>query len=163
MAKKSVKKNTKHMERRPVKTEVNIEKRPQTFRGRVVSVKLPQAVTVLVESKKTHPLYGKSYKRSRKFLAAVDQELVLGDLVEIVQCAPISKRKRFKVTKVLGRDIEAVVTEQLKEEAAEAIAEVLPEEKDGEEGQEVSIKSEEEVKMEEPKKKSRAKKGEKAS
>lgn len=132
-------------------------KKPQIFRGRIVSAKVPQTVSVLVESVKTHPLYGKSFKRSKKFLAATDKSLVLGDLVEIVQCAPISKRKRFKVTQVFGRDIEAVVTEKLKEEAAEAIAEVMPEEKE----EEVEPIKAEEEKTEAPKKKIRVKKEEK--
>jgi hypothetical protein len=52
----------------------------------------------------------------------------LGDIVEIIKTRPISKRKHWKVTKVLGKDVVALGTQALKEEAAEAIAEVLPEE-----------------------------------
>lgn len=102
----------------------------QILRGRVLSAKLPQTVTVLVERKKTHRLYGKSFARSKKYLVHTQTSLAEGDLVEITQCKPISKNKHFKVLKVVGKDIAAVISEQLKEEAAAEIAEVMPEEKE---------------------------------
>jgi len=111
-----------------VKKEVQeVNKGQQVVRGRVVAAKLPKTVTVLVESRKTHPLYGKSYKVSKKYLVQDDLGVTEGDLVEMVKVKPISKNKHFAVRKVVGRDIEAIVTKELKAEAAENIAEVMPE------------------------------------
>src|SRR6185436_12854273 len=95
--------------------------------GRVISTKMAKTANVLVEGRKKHPLYGKSYVHSKKYLADDQIGVVLGDIVEIIKTRPISKRKHWKVTRVLGKDIVALGTEALKEEAAEAIAEVLPE------------------------------------
>jgi small subunit ribosomal protein S17 len=95
--------------------------------GRVVSIKMQNTVVVLVESTKTHPLYKKTYRRSKKYLVDDLLNTQIGQIVEIVPTKPISKRKYWKVTKVVGRDIEAVVDEQLKAEATEAIEDVMPE------------------------------------
>lgn len=141
------------------KTKVSeVKKSRQIIRGRVVSAKQPQTVTVLVESTKTHPLYGKTFKRSKKYLVHDGLGVSEGDLVEITQIRPISKNKHFQVVKVVGKDIEAIITEQLKEEAQEAIAEVMPEEEKGEEGQVLSIKDEEVKEEKEEKKAKRGKK-----
>lgn len=96
--------------------------------GRVVSTKMKNTVVVLVEYVKTHPLYKKTYLQSKKFLADDGLGVKLGDIVAIVQTKPISKNKHFKVSEVLGKDIAKVVSEQLKEQAAGVIAEVMPEE-----------------------------------
>lgn len=98
----------------------------QVMRGRVVSAKMPKTVTVLIERTRMHPLYKKSFKRSKKYLVHTEIQTVEGDLVEIVKIRPMSKNKHWQVAKVVGKDIEAIVVEQLKEEAAEAIAEVMP-------------------------------------
>lgn len=116
----------------------------KTIQGRVVSAKIPKTVTVLVEGRKIHPLYGKAYKYSKRYLVHDELGVSEGDVIEICQCRPISKNKRFQVRKVIGKDIEAIVTEQLKEEVQEAIAEVMPVEEEREKGQELSIKGEEE-------------------
>ncbi|TSC66743.1 MAG: small subunit ribosomal protein S17 [Microgenomates group bacterium Gr01-1014_80] len=99
--------------------------------GRVVSVKLAKTATVLVERTKTHPLYKKSFKRSKKYLIQDDLGVKLGDLVDVEKAAPISKNKHWRITKVVGRDIEAVIFEELKVKAAEAIEEVMPASPDG--------------------------------
>lgn len=87
-----------------------------------------KTVAVLVEGVKTHPLYKKSYSTSKKYLVDDPLGVALGDIVEFIKIAPISKRKHWRVTKVVGKDIVAQATEELKEEAKEAIAGVLPEE-----------------------------------
>lgn len=115
--------------------------RKQLQKGRVVQAVLPQTVTVLIERSKEHPLYHKSIKRSKRYLVHDTKGAKLGALVEIAKVRPISKNKHFEVVRILGQDIEAVVSEQLKEEAKEAIAEVMPEER--EKGQESSIKGKE--------------------
>lgn len=99
------------------------------MRGWVSSAKLAKTATVVVEYRKTHPLYGKSFRRSKKFLVHDEVGVKEGDIVEIHQIRPISKYKRFAVVKITGQNIEAIVTEQLKEDAAEEIAEVMPAEK----------------------------------
>ena len=70
--------------------------------GVVVSDKMQKTVTVLVERQFPHPLYGKVIKRSKKYLAHDPEEKYkLGDVVEIVESRPISKRKRFRVLRLV--------------------------------------------------------------
>jgi small subunit ribosomal protein S17 len=106
--------------------------------GRVISVKMAKTANVLVEGRKRHSLYGKSFVHSKKYLADDQLGVSLGDIVEITKTRPISKRKHWKITKVLGKDVVALGTEALKEEAAEAIAEVLPEEEEAQAESEVA-------------------------
>ena len=70
--------------------------------GVVVSDKMQKTVTVLVERQFPHPLYGKLIKRSKKYLAHDPEEKYkLGDVVEIIESRPISKRKRFRVLRLV--------------------------------------------------------------
>ena len=70
--------------------------------GVVVSDKMQKTVTVLVERQFPHPLYGKVIKRSKKYLAHDPEEKYkLGDVVEIIESRPISKRKRFLVLRLV--------------------------------------------------------------
>ena len=87
--------------------------------GRVVSVKMNNTVVALVERVKTHPLYKKSYKSSKKYLVDDSLGVKLGDIIEMQSIRPLSKNKHFKVLKVVGRNIEEIVEEELKQEAAE--------------------------------------------
>lgn len=84
-------------------------------------------VVALVESTKTHPLYKKSYLRSKRFLVDDRIGVKMGDIVEFNKVRPISKMKHWRVEKVVGRNIEEIVEEELKEKAAAAVAEVMPE------------------------------------
>ena len=97
--------------------------------GRVVSTKLKNTVTVLVERSAKHPLYKKTYVQSKRYLVSDLIGVKLGDVVEIVNCKPISKRKAWNITKVLGKNFAEIAEEHMKEKAQEAIAEVMPEEK----------------------------------
>lgn len=119
--------------------------------GRVVSVKMAKTATVRVESRKTHPLYKKTYVWSKKYLADDPMGVALGDVVEILKVAPISKRKHFRITKVIGKDFVALGEEHMQKKAEEAIAEVLPEE---EQSLDVSLQplDKKEEKKDEPKK-----------
>lgn len=84
--------------------------------GTISSAKMQDTVTVTVHRSVFHPIYKKRYRVSKKFLAdTAGQTLRVGDLVEIAECRPISKRKHFKVTQVLKA---APVVDELKEEAA---------------------------------------------
>ena len=66
--------------------------------GKVTSNKMDKTVTVLVERKIMHPMYKKFVTKSKKF-AAHDGEnkYKVGDIVNIRECPPISKNKRFEV------------------------------------------------------------------
>lgn len=158
MPRKSKETVKKIAEKQPEKkAEIKVVKNhSQILRGRVVSAKTVQTVSVLVERRVVDPFYHKAVKKSKKFLAQDDLKAREGDIVEIAQIRPISKNKHFAVIKIVGRDIEAIVTEQLKEEAAEAIEEVMPEEK--EEVVEESKESEQPEKKEETKKDKKEKK-----
>jgi small subunit ribosomal protein S17 len=61
-------------------------------------------VTVLIERRVKHPVIGKILTKSRKYHAHVEGlEAAQGDLVEIEECAPISKTKAWRVVKVLEK------------------------------------------------------------
>lgn len=100
--------------------------------GRVVSAKMQKTVAVLVEGKKTHPLYGKTYVWSKKYLVHDEMGAKLGDVVVIEETRPISKRVHWKVNKILGADVVALGEAAMKQVEEEAIAEVMPEEKETE-------------------------------
>jgi small subunit ribosomal protein S17 len=75
----------------------------KTLQGRVVSG-ADKTVTVRVERRFKHPLYGKIVTVSKKYLAHDEQGAYgPGDLVEIVARRPISKRKRFAVSRLLEK------------------------------------------------------------
>jgi small subunit ribosomal protein S17 len=72
--------------------------------GRVVSDKRAKTVTVLVESRTTHELYGKIVGRSRKYHAHDEKgEYKMGDTVEIAESRPISKTKSWVVTRLVQK------------------------------------------------------------
>jgi len=76
----------------------------RTLVGRVVSDKMNKTVTVLIERRVKHPLYGKVIMRSNKYHAHVEGGIAAeGDLVEIEECRPISKTKSWRVTKVVEK------------------------------------------------------------
>ena len=71
----------------------------RTLTGRVISNKMTKTVTVLIERKVKHPLYGKYITRSTKYHAHTEDALAEGDLVEIKECRPISKTKTWTVVR----------------------------------------------------------------
>lgn len=79
-------------------------KNTRTLVGRVVSDKRAKTVTVLVERRNAHELYGKIVARSSKYHAHDEHGAYhLGDLVEIAEGRPISKTKSWVVTKLLEK------------------------------------------------------------
>ncbi len=83
------------------------QKVARSLTGRVVSDKMNKTVTVLIERKVPHPLYGKVVRRSRKYHAHDEtNECQTGDLVTIEECRPISKSKAWRITKVLEKSQE---------------------------------------------------------
>ncbi|NTV09183.1 MAG: 30S ribosomal protein S17 [Zoogloea sp.] len=78
------------------------QKNKRTVVGRVVSDKMTNTVTVLVERRVKHPLYGKVITRSAKYHAHVEGGIAkAGDVVEIEESRPISKTKTWRVTRVI--------------------------------------------------------------
>ena len=76
----------------------------KTFTGVVVSDKADKTVSVKVERRFAHPLYGKVVTRSHKYAAHDENnEYKIGDRVEIIAVRPISKTKTWKVTKLVER------------------------------------------------------------
>ena len=72
--------------------------------GRVVSDKMNKTVTVLVERKVKHPLYGKFVRRSKKYHAHDENsEFHPGDLVLIEETRPMSRTKTWKVVKLMEK------------------------------------------------------------
>jgi len=77
--------------------------------GRVVSDKMEKTVTVLVERKVKHPLYGKFVRRSKKYHAHDENnEFHPGDLVLIEETRPMSRTKTWKVVKLVEKAKEEV-------------------------------------------------------
>ena len=76
----------------------------RTLTGRVVSDKMNKTITVLVERKVKHPLYGKIMVRSKKYHAHDESnEFHPGDLVIIEECRPLSKTKAWRVVKLVEK------------------------------------------------------------
>jgi len=76
----------------------------KVLQGRVTSDKADKTVTVRVERRFKHPLYGKVVTVSKKYLAHDETNLYgSGDVVEITAARPMSKRKRFVVTRLVEK------------------------------------------------------------
>jgi small subunit ribosomal protein S17 len=81
-------------------------KAKRTVTGRVISNKADKTVTVLVERREPHPIYGKYVRRSSKLHAHDERnECGEGDLVAIEQCRPLSRSKTWRLVEVLERAI----------------------------------------------------------
>ena len=79
-------------------------KNTRTLIGRVVSDKRAKTVTVLVERRAAHELYGKIVAKSSKYHAHDEKgEYKMGDLVEIAEGRPISKTKSWVVTRLVEK------------------------------------------------------------
>lgn len=80
------------------------EKKARTLTGRVVSDKMDKTVTVLIERRVKHPIYGKYVSKSSKVKAHdADNECRTGDLVTIAESRPISKSKTWCLVKIEER------------------------------------------------------------
>lgn len=74
--------------------------------GIVVSDKMDKSITVVIETKKKHSLYGKRIKNSTKFMAHDENnDAKVGDKVLIMETRPLSKNKKFRLVKVLEEAI----------------------------------------------------------
>jgi len=76
----------------------------RTLIGRVVSDKRQKTVTVLVERRIQHPIYGKFIARSKKYSVHDESgQIRLNDVVEIAESRPISKTKSWVVTRLISK------------------------------------------------------------
>ena len=76
----------------------------RTLVGRVVSDKRSKTITVLVERRVVHELYGKIIGRSRKYHAHDEKgEYKMGDIIEITEGRPISKTKSWVATRLVQK------------------------------------------------------------
>ena len=74
------------------------------IKGVVVSDKMDQSVVVAVERRVRHKLYGKIQRRTSKFMAHdSSNDAKTGDVVAIVETRPLSRRKRWAVTRIVER------------------------------------------------------------
>ncbi|WP_242926692.1 30S ribosomal protein S17 [Pontibacter vulgaris] len=72
--------------------------------GKVVSNKMDKSITVLVESKMKHPMYGKFVSKSTKFMAHDEKnECNIGDIVRIQETRPLSKNKNWRLIEIVER------------------------------------------------------------
>lgn len=72
--------------------------------GTVVSDKADKTVTVQVERRLAHPLYGKGVKRTKRYHAHDENnEYMVGDVVRIMETRPLSKTKRWRVVELIER------------------------------------------------------------
>ena len=73
--------------------------------GKVISDKMDKTIVVAIERLVQHPLYKKSIKKTVKFKAHDENnESHIGDIVEVMETRPLSKDKRWRVTKIIERD-----------------------------------------------------------
>lgn len=79
-------------------------KNVRILQGKVVSDKMDKTVTVLIERKVKHPLYGKVIRRSSKIHAHDEQnQFSVGDVVLVEESRPLSKTKSWKVKELIEK------------------------------------------------------------
>ena len=84
-------------------TEQRVSNRKQRT-GLVVSTKMDKSISVLVERRLRHPIYGKYVKKTKKFMAHDEtNECNEGDRVRIEECRPLSRRKRWNLVEIIER------------------------------------------------------------
>lgn len=87
--------------------QTTVETRARTLSGRVVSDKMDKTVTVLIERRVRHPVYGKVVTRSTKIKAHDEaNECRIGDLVAIAETRPLSRTKAWRLVEVIERAVQ---------------------------------------------------------
>ncbi len=72
--------------------------------GIVISNKMQKTIVVKIENRYQHPIYSKTMVRTKKYLAHDElEECNIGDKVLVQECRPLSKRKRWKLIKILSK------------------------------------------------------------
>ena len=84
----------------------DIQTSKRTLSGKIVSDKMDKSITVQVERRVKHPVYGKIMTKSSKIKAHDEKnDARLGDMVTIAECAPISKHKAWKLVNIDERAV----------------------------------------------------------
>jgi len=79
-------------------------KTKRTLTGQVVSTKMDKTIAVVIERRVEHPIYKKYMRKSTKLLAHDENgECKEGDTVAIEECRPLSKRKAWRLQRVITR------------------------------------------------------------
>ncbi|MGB9663535.1 MAG: 30S ribosomal protein S17 [Ignavibacteria bacterium] len=79
--------------------------RRKTRIGKVVSNKMDKSIVVAIERRVAHPIYKKYFKKTTKLMAHdPNNECLIGDIVEIMETRPLSKRKRWRLVRILERE-----------------------------------------------------------
>ena len=74
----------------------------KVYQGRVVSDKMDKTITVVIDTYKSAPIYGKRVKYSKKYYAHDENnEAKTGDTVQIMETRPLSAKKRFRLVKIV--------------------------------------------------------------
>ncbi|HBL3335391.1 TPA: 30S ribosomal protein S17 [Enterococcus faecium] len=74
----------------------------KVYQGRVVSDKMDKTITVAVETKRNHPIYGKRMNYSKKYKVHDENNTAkVGDIVRIMETRPLSATKRFRLLEVV--------------------------------------------------------------
>ena len=74
----------------------------KVYQGRVVSDKMDKTITVAVETKKNHPIYGKRMNYSKKYKVHDENNTAkVGDIVRIMETRPLSATKRLRLLEVV--------------------------------------------------------------
>ncbi len=72
--------------------------------GRVVSNKMQKSITVAIERKVKHPIYGKFMKKTTKLMAHDENnDCGIGDTVRIMETRPLSKNKRWRLVEIIEK------------------------------------------------------------
>ena len=76
----------------------------KVYQGRVVSDKMDKTITVVIDTYKSDPVYGKRVRYSKKYYAHDENnEAKSGDTVEIMETRPLSAKKRFRLVKIVKK------------------------------------------------------------
>ncbi|MBB1062821.1 30S ribosomal protein S17 [Limosilactobacillus fastidiosus] len=76
----------------------------KVYQGRVVSDKMDKTITVVINTYKSAPIYGKRVKYSKKYYAHDENnEAKTGDTVQIMETRPLSAKKRFRLVKIVEK------------------------------------------------------------
>ena len=77
-------------------------KQRKVYQGRVVSDKMDKTITVVVETKRNHPVYGKRINYSKNYKAHDENNSAkTGDIVRIMETRPLSKDKHFRLVEIV--------------------------------------------------------------
>ena len=95
------------------------------FRGVVIHTKMAKTAMVAVDCFVMHPVYKKRLKRTKKYAVHDEVGVLVGDRVSFVECPPISKTKKWKITAVNGKRVASSVKPKVVVEVKAAKKEVV--------------------------------------